>query len=159
MKRTHLFLGLGALLLFSAAILFTRSDSRDRHSPVEGEIASVTMYKSPECGCCDKWSDHAEENGFVVTPKYRGDMSVVKQDLGVPADLSSCHTSVVDGYVVEGHVPASAIAKLLKERPQITGIAVAGMPSGSPGMDSATPQPYNVVAFTAAGQRYIFGRY
>lgn len=159
MRRTPVVLGLGALILGFALIAFSRDNARSTDISDALEQTEITMFKAPSCLCCDKWGDHVEEAGYSVTAKSRDDMSDIKNELGVPGDLVSCHTGVVDGYVVEGHVPADAIAKMLTERPKITGIAVAGMPAGSPGMESDRPQPYNVFAFDPSGRRYIFGRY
>lgn len=120
--------------------------------------AEVVVYKSPSCGCCGKWVDHLEEAGFTVTTHDTDDVGAVKTQLGLPGELGSCHTAVVDGYVVEGHVPADVIERLLAERPAVAGIAVPGMPRGSPGMEGPVSDPYNVVAFDAAGNTSIFAR-
>jgi hypothetical protein len=94
---------------------------------------AVTLYKSPTCGCCEKYVEYLRQNGFVVTAHDTGDMNAIKKRHGVDR-VASCHTSLIDGYVVEGHVPVSAINKLLKEKPAIAGISVPGMPMNSPGM-------------------------
>jgi hypothetical protein len=113
----------------------------------------VTVYKSPTCGCCVEWMDHLEANGFEVRGVDVADMSVVKAERGVPSALGACHTAVVEGYVIEGHVPASDIVRLLEERPRVTGLATPGMPIGSPGMEGPNPEPFDVIAFDAAGAR------
>ena len=95
----------------------------------------VTVYKSATCGCCGKWIEHMQDAGFKVTAHNRQDMNQIKEEHGVAYELRSCHTAVVDGYVLEGHVPAGDIRRLLKERPAVDGLAVPGMPSGSPGME------------------------
>ena len=106
----------------------------------------VTVYKSPTCGCCSMWVEHLEASGFEVESIARTDMGAVKDSLGVPSHLSSCHTGVVDGYVVEGHVPAEQIKRLLDERPDALGLSVPGMPIGSPGMEVGDQRdPYDVV--------------
>lgn len=101
-------------------------------TPVEG--VEMTIYKSSTCGCCGVYADYAEKRGFDVTTQDISDTSRLKADKGVPTDLQSCHTSIVNGYVVEGHVPVEAINRLLEKEPDIRGIALPGMPSGSPGM-------------------------
>lgn len=116
----------------------------------------ITVYKTSTCGCCTKWVDHLRANGFTVTAIDVTDLVTIKQEHGITQDLASCHTALVDGYVVEGHVPADVIRQLLKERPRIAGIAVPGMPMGSPGMEGSYSEPYDVVAFQPNGGRYVF---
>ena len=119
----------------------------------------VQVYKTPSCGCCGKWAEHLEASGFEVQTTDVADLGEVKQRYGVPTGSEACHTAVVDGYVVEGHVPASDIARLLRERPAVRGLVVPGMPLGSPGMESPTPEPYAVYAFDAAGELSEFSRH
>ncbi len=107
----------------------------------------MVVYRSPTCGCCVKWAEHMEVAGFEVESRDMRDMGSVKEELGVPAASHSCHTAVVDGYVIEGHVPALYVQKLLKEKPDILGIGVPGMPMGSPGMEGPNAKPYEVVTF------------
>ena len=111
----------------------------------------VEVYKSPTCGCCSVWVTHLEEHGFSVKTNDVRSMGGVKQEAGVPRGVYSCHTAFVDGYVVEGHVPAEDIQRLLDERPAVAGIGVGGMPIGSPGMEGPNPQPYDVLAFDEDG--------
>lgn len=118
----------------------------------------VIVHKSPKCGCCGQWIRHVTSAGFTVRVDDLPDVMPVKQRLGVPLDLASCHTSEVDEYAIEGHVPAPAIRRLLAERPSAQGLAVPGMPSGSPGMGGGSPTPYEVVLFGPAGRK-TFGRY
>lgn len=101
---------------------------------IEQSKALVTMYKSSYCSCCSGWGLHMEGNGYEVETILEDNMEEVKERLNVPYDLQSCHTSEIDGYIVEGHIPSEAIDKLLEEKPDIKGIGMAGMPSGSPGM-------------------------
>ena len=108
---------------------------------------TMTVYKSPQCGCCTAWIAHLERNGFDVEVRNEARMAVVKRQYGVPSELTSCHTGIVDGMVIEGHVPADVIDRMLTERPDATGLAVPGMPMGSPGMEQGSPQPYTVYAF------------
>jgi hypothetical protein len=127
--------------------------------PALGQQASttVTVYKSPACGCCRSWVEHMRQAGFAMKVQDVDDIEAVKKTYGVPLELAACHTSLVGGYVVEGHVPADAVARLVRERPKIAGIAVAGMPIGSPGMEQGNvKQPYNVVAFDKRGAKTIF---
>ena len=118
--------------------------------------STVTVYKSPTCGCCVKWVDHLEANGFQVETIDVSNVKAVKESKGVPRELASCHTALVDGYVVEGHVPVADIHRLLEERPKIDGIAVAGMPIGSPGMEGPRPVKYDVVSFNAGAAVGVF---
>lgn len=110
--------------------------------------------KSPACGCCTEWVEHLEENGFRVEVEDTRNVGVAKARLGVLSDLPSCHTAQVGGYVLEGHVPASDVRRLLEQRPDgVKGLAVPGMPAGSPGMEGPAPVPYDVVTFDGAGHR------
>lgn len=111
----------------------------------------VEVWKTPRCGCCVKWIEHLEAAGFTVQPYDVMDLSEVKRQNRIPRDMESCHTATVGGYVVEGHVPAADVARLLREKPALRGLAVPGMPLGSPGMESATPEPYVVYTLTESG--------
>lgn len=116
----------------------------------------VTVYKSPSCGCCSKWVDHMKKEGFSVTSHDVEDVAPFKRDVGVPEKLESCHTAVVDGYVIEGHVPAADIRRLLADRPKVVGLAVPGMVTGSPGMEGGKPERYDVVSFDARARTAVF---
>lgn len=116
----------------------------------------ITVYASPTCGCCKKWVPHLEDNGFAVRVKYLEPVAPEKRRLGVPEDLWSCHTADVQGYAVEGHVPADLIQKMLVERPAIAGIAAPGMPNGSPGMEGGTKDFYEIVAFSRSGKTEVY---
>jgi hypothetical protein len=116
----------------------------------------LTVYKSPTCGCCKKWVQHMAQAGFMVTVNDTPNVGEVKAKHNIPSDLASCHTALVGGYVIEGHVPADVVKKLLDEKPKVAGIAVPGMPMGSPGMEGPTSDHYNVVAFTTTGSQYVF---
>lgn len=125
------------------------------------QAASYTMFRDPGCGCCLKWTEHFEEGmDAQVTTANSTDMAEVKMDRGVPRELWSCHTMEVEGYIIEGHVPADAIEKLLRERPPgVAGLAVPGMPVGSPGMEVGDRiQPYDVIAFGSGGLK-VFASY
>ena len=119
----------------------------------------IAVYKSPTCGCCSKWVRHLEANGFTVKAYDVQDVYAVKDRYRVPEPLAACHTAFVDGYVIEGHVPAADIQRLLAERPRVTGLAVPGMPAGSPGMESDKPVRYEVMSFDAAGETKVFARH
>lgn len=121
-----------------------------------GQTVEVTVYKSPTCGCCTKWEDHLRENGFRVVSVQREDMNAIKQEHGIPQGLQSCHTALVNGYAVEGHVPADVIRKLLTERPKVKGVAVPGMPMGSPGMEGPHKDEYEVYTFDASGPKDVY---
>ena len=119
---------------------------------------TVQVYKSPTCGCCANWVTHLQKAGFTTRVTETDDVASIKAQRGVPARVQSCHTAVVDGYVLEGHVPAADVQRLLKERPAIAGLAVPGMPIGSPGMEvpGQRPQAYDVVTFDKQGQTRVF---
>lgn len=123
------------------------------------EAREVTVYKTPSCGCCSLWAEHLAEAGFRVRVEERVELIPVKREHGVPLDLASCHTAVVDGYVLEGHVPAADVTRLLSERPDVEGLAVPGMPMGSPGMEGPRKDDYEVIAFDADGNREVFARH
>lgn len=120
----------------------------------------LTVYKSPTCGCCLKWIDHARAAGFVIDAKDIDDLSEIKATLGVPLALQSCHTATTAGYVFEGHIPADLIARFLKQKPRdAAGLAVPGMPVGSPGMEmGAQKDAYDVVLLTRAGTTRVYAR-
>lgn len=117
----------------------------------------VTVHKDPTCGCCGGWVAHLELRGFRTKTIETSTLNRVKARLGVPVDLAACHTAEVGGYLIEGHVPAAAIERLLTERPKAAGLAVPGMPSGSPGM-TGEPEEYDVVLF-GPNERRVFGRF
>lgn len=120
----------------------------------------VVMYKDPNCGCCGAWAEHLREHGFTVQEIATQSMAQVKREAGVPEQLSSCHTAKVAGYVLEGHVPASDVRRLLAERPALVGLSVPGMPLGSPGMEGPYPaESYQVIGFDRAGGREVFSRH
>ena len=123
------------------------------------ETVPITVYKSPTCRCCNKWVQHLEDNGFKVNTVNKFDMKSIKSREGVPRPLASCHTAIVGDYVIEGHVPATDIKRLLKEQPAIAGLTVPGMPMGSPGMEGKRKDTYNVLTFTKDGDSAIFSQY
>jgi len=120
-------------------------------------LPKVIAYKDPSCGCCGLWVEHMKRAGFAVTAVNTPDMTSVRREYGVPTPLQSCHTAVVDGFVVEGHVPADDVKRMLRERPKVVGLAVSGMPLGSPGMEQGNnKQPYKVLTFDQAGKTAVF---
>ena len=155
----------GLLAAGVAVVLIAGGGSRDSADAGGSAVASATgdgpavhVYKTATCGCCAKWVDHLEEAGFAVTVENTRELMAVKRREGVPTDLSSCHTALVNGYVVEGHVPASVVQAFLDEAPEAVGLAVPGMPIGSPGMEGRNPEAYDVYAFDADGGRTVFRR-
>jgi hypothetical protein len=128
-------------------------------APAQGPTAEVVMYKTESCSCCGKWVEHMQKSGFRVVSHNVQDLAGVKVKHRVPAALGSCHTALVAGYAIEGHVPADAVRRLLKERPAgVIGIAVPGMPPSAPGMDSPVRTPYDVVVFDAKGASRVYER-
>lgn len=116
----------------------------------------IDVYRTPTCGCCTKWVKHLEDNGFTVEDHVLPDLTDMKRENGVTPELSSCHTAFVGGYVIEGHVPAEDVARLLEEKPAVAGLAVPGMPIGSPGMEGSHPETYRVLSFDRAGKVETF---
>jgi hypothetical protein len=117
------------------------------------------VYKDPGCRCCKNWIEHLVKHGYAVDAKDTPAMAEIKRTLGVPEALTACHTAVVNGYLIEGHVPAADIAKLLKEKPKVAGLAVPGMPMGSPGMEGPGQQHYQVLSFDKSGKTKVFASY
>jgi hypothetical protein len=140
--------------LAAAALIGTLSSAAP---PPQGTApgTKVVVYKSPSCGCCKKWVDHLQANGFSVEVHDVPDVSPMKEELGVPKSLTSCHTAVIGKYVIEGHVPAGDIQRLVKEQPAVVGLAAPGMPAGAPGMDSGD-EPYQVLSFDAKGKTAVW---
>ncbi len=122
------------------------------------EAPSIEVYRDPNCGCCSAWVEHLQANGFTVKEHIEQDMSAVKQRLGVPPRLASCHTGVINGQFVEGHVPARDVLGL-KQRPELAGLAVPGMPHGSPGMETGRQDSYEVIGLDRQGQESVVQRY
>ncbi|HEY9643378.1 MAG TPA: DUF411 domain-containing protein [Coleofasciculaceae cyanobacterium] len=129
-------------------------------SAAASKSLDITVYRDPNCSCCGGWIDHLTAQGFHPTTLITADMDALKQQQGVPADLASCHTAVIDGYVIEGHVPAADIKRLIAEQPDIAGIAVPGMPIGTPGMESGTQRDdFTVLSFDAQGNTAVYHPY
>ena len=122
-------------------------------------LATIKVYKTPTCGCCKAWVQHLEENGFKVEVMDMPDLSSVKAKYGVKPEMQACHTAVVGNYVVEGHVPADLIIRMINEKPAIAGLAVPGMPMGSPGMDAGgAKESYAVLSFDSTGKSSVYAR-
>lgn len=132
----------------------------DKEIDASAEPAEITVYRSPTCGCCGKWLEHMKKHGFEVRDVVTENMEAVKQKLGVPKRLGSCHTAVVGDYVIEGHVPAGDIKALLKDKPNVAGLSVPAMPIGTPGMEmGGTKQPFDVLSFDKEGNARKFHEY
>ena len=120
--------------------------------PATPRAPRVVIYKSPSCGCCVKWEVYVRSRGFEVASVMTDDIAAVKAKHGVPAELASCHTATVEGYVLEGHVPVQSIQRLLSERPAARGLVVSGMPAGAPGMGGEKTGTWTIYAFTKDGK-------
>jgi hypothetical protein len=128
-------------------------------APLADSLLAMTVYKSQTCGCCAAWVDHVKQAGFRVTVVDTSNLEPIKARYGILPGQGSCHTATVGGYVIEGHVPAADIRRLLSERPQVAGLAVPGMPAGSPGMEGPTAQRYDVLAFTRQGTSTVWAKH
>lgn len=121
---------------------------------------ALTVYKDPNCGCCAKWIDHMKANGFTATVRDTSDMNAIKAKHHVGDDLRSCHTTLVGDYVIEGHVPASDVRRLLAQKPKgIVGLTIPGMPASAPGMDMTPFKPYDVLTFDTTGKTAVFAKH
>ena len=149
------FAGLAAIASLSAALAIAAEPPQA--IPAKPQM---TVYKDPNCACCSKWVDHLRKHAFAVATKDTSDVARIKDSARVPADHRSCHTAFVNGYVIEGHVPAEDIKRLLAEKPKVAGLAVGGMPIGSPGMEVGNRKDaYDVVAFTRDGTTRVFAKH
>ena len=146
MKRRD-FLGLAIAAALAPAVTLAQK------APV------VEVWRSPSCGCCGGWVKHLEKSGFTVKVNMVDDAGVMRRQLGMPDKLGSCHTAKVGGYVIEGHVPASDIKRLLAQKPQALGLTAPGMPAGSPGMDVPNSPPYDVLLVKADGSTTVYQRH
>ena len=137
-----------------AATVLLQLSSSAQQKPV------MSVFKTSTCGCCSKWVDHMKANGFDVKVQDVDDISAVKAKLGVSPEISSCHTAQVGGYVIEGHVPAASVQRLLKEKPKVAGLAVPGMPAGSPGMEipGGHQEPFAILTFDKSGKTSVYER-
>jgi len=144
MRKT---IGLAALAL----VIALTSGGVEAQKPIP-----VQVFKDATCGCCSVWVEHLRRKGFAPTSENVADINAVKEKYGVPAQTRSCHTALVGGYVIEGHVPAAEIQRLLKEKPKVVGLAVPGMPIGSPGMEGPNARPYDVLTFEKTGKTAVY---
>jgi len=149
---------LAVCLLVSASVC---AEAKPKVNHVGGnKKKEIVVYRSPTCGCCGKWIQHLEGNGFTVVDKVTADVQVIKDKYGVSRSLASCHTAVVNGYIVEGHVPAEDINTMLRSKPRIKGLSVPGMVTGSPGMEMGERKdPYKVISFDDSGKLRLYKDY
>ncbi|ATX80961.1 hypothetical protein Ga0123462_0082 [Mariprofundus ferrinatatus] len=144
------------LMVAAIAVLLISCNASEKVLATE-----VVMYKDPNCGCCGDWAKHLRNEGFTVIEKNSDDMAQVKRDHGISPQLASCHTATVGSYVIEGHVPAGDIKRLLKEKPEVAGLSAPGMPQKSPGMqaEGLPPEGYDVLSFDKSGKSAVFSHY
>ena len=147
MKRRNTLAAIASLVLLAIS------------SPSQSSGPLITVFKTPTCACCGKWVEHLKANGFTVKVQEVNDTSAYERQYRVPRSMVSCHTAVVNGYTIEGHVPAAEIKRLLSERPKAVGLAVPGMPVGSPGMEAARSETYSVVIFDESGHGSVYAHY
>ena len=145
-------------LAATALVSLGAASAGPRPGAPSAPVSVVTVYKSASCGCCGKWVDYLRANGFAVKVVDLDDLSEIKLASGVPRSIQTCHTALVEGYVVEGHVPVDALRTLLHDRPKVAGIGVPGMPIGSPGMDGSPPQAYDVLSWDKTGKTSVFAK-
>lgn len=153
---------IGSIALITIGLLITGCSLAQGPEPIaQAALASeINVFRSPTCGCCGLWIEHMRDAGFQINDHITEDMAAIKEQYDIPDNLTSCHTAVVDGYVVEGHIPAADVARLLTEKPDIAGITVPGMPVGSPGMESGSyVESYTVFAFDKNGTTTSFSEH
>ncbi len=149
-----------ALTIFLTISLLGFNTSINAKTIAAGKPVDIVVYRSPTCSCCGKWLEHLKQNNFNVKDIVTEDVQAIKQKYGVSEAMASCHTAIVDGYVIEGHVPANDVMTLLKTKPKIVGIAVPGMPSGTPGMEMGGKiDAYNVMSFDKENHSAIYHSY
>jgi hypothetical protein len=156
-SRVHRYIKLivSCWVAIAAVVVLTTTSAR-----ADSELPEITIYRDPSCSCCGGWIEHLEAQGFQTNSVSTPDVDSLKQQYGVPDHLTSCHTAIADGYVIEGHVPAEEIKRLLAEQPTVTGITVPGMPVGTPGMESGDErESFTVFSFDKQGNSEVFNRY
>lgn len=155
------FYNYGLVILILLGLMLVGCKSGQEKSATIPNKPEITVYKSPSCGCCKGWESHLSKAGFKVTSKPTENMTEIRNQFGVPEKMSSCHTAVIEGYIIEGHVPASDIEKLLATRPDVVGLAAPGMPAKSPGMqpEGEIPANYDVLSFDRSGNAKVFTSY
>jgi hypothetical protein len=145
-----------AIAIAGLSLSLTIAAVRTPAAITDARKPTITAYKDPSCGCCKNWIEHLIKHGYRVDAKDTPNMAEIKRTLGVPDAITSCHTALVNGYLIEGHVPATDIDQLLTKKPRIAGLAVPGMPMGSPGMEGPRSQAYKVLAFDKSGKTTVF---
>ena len=157
------FLSIVTVLLLSLAVMACSPDTQSplaTSSSTDAAMPEMTVYKSENCGCCKEWVAYVEKAGYSVNAIDHNDVDAIKAKHGLTnPSLKSCHTAIIDGYVIEGHVPVTDIKRLLSERPDVVGITAPGMPMMSPGMGSETPKDYDVLAFDKNGESRVYSSY
>ncbi|MCC5603403.1 DUF411 domain-containing protein [Nostoc favosum] len=144
----------------NAQLVSTTKGIQDKQTPLKSTALNATVYHSPDCNCCGGWIDHLKAQGFQITDFSTPDIETVKQKYNVPDNLSSCHTAIVNGYVIEGHVPADDIKRLLQEKPNVAGLSVPQMPVGTPGMEMGDRKdPFSVLSFNHKDSVAVFNKY
>lgn len=155
------------VIIMAVAIITSNITSAIAASSWDNETESysgkqeITVYRSPSCSCCGDWIEHVQKHGFKIKQDIKTDeMEAIKQKYNLPPELASCHTAIINGYVIEGHVPADDIKRVLKQKLQLAGLAVPAMPIGTPGMEMGdTKQPFSVIAFNKKGEVQVFNSY
>lgn len=149
-----------SLLLVGCPLAGMAESVWDKETPAVAGPLEITVYRSPSCGCCGQWLEHMTKQGFHVNDVLTEDMDAIKKKFGIAPKLASCHTAVIGNYVIEGHVPAGDVKKLLLEKPAVAGITVPGMVSGTPGMEMGGKKaPFTVLSFDKAGNSATFSDY
>ncbi|MEX0778208.1 MAG: DUF411 domain-containing protein [Balneolales bacterium] len=157
-KRT--FISSALILVALVAVIWNLGfQSKPGVDTLSDENLELTMYRSDGCACCSKWGDYLKTEGFTVIDRPVDNLIDIKSDNNIPSELASCHTGMIDGYVVEGHVPAEDIRRMVSEKPDAIGISVPNMPMGSPGMEGHRVDPYNVVLLDEGGNHTIYAQY
>lgn len=152
--------GVAAVMIAGAiGVGWWRSEPTSFEAVTSASNEVMEVYKNPQCGCCGAWVSHLRARGFAVNVHEVADTAAIREQQRVPPALGSCHTATVNGYVIEGHVPAADIHRLLKEKPAVAGLAVPGMPAGSPGMESSSPVTYQTLSFSRAGTTQVFAEH
>ena len=160
MKASTLMISKVTILALAASLFPINQAISDESSSHSDKKPLITVYKSATCGCCKSWVSYLEQRGFVVNAINHDNVDAIKAELGLTdPSLKSCHTALVDGYVIEGHVPVNDIARLLSERPNAVGLTAPGMPMMSPGMSSLIPKDYDVLLFKKNGKSRVYSSY
>ncbi len=159
--KLALYTGIAAVVIGAGATLAIQANESDQSSVAQAEsgktVQAITIYKSPNCGCCQDWAEHLAANGFETRIVETDNLNEIKQEYDVPRDMASCHTALIGDLVIEGHVPANDIVAYLED-PQFNtiGLSVPGMPHGTPGMETGRKADYQVIAFNANGKQGVF---